>query len=66
MCWADVPELSARDRPCPVAWQQYWQQTAGAAPQEPNRNRISSSIVGVQIGSTWTNVLDRSRLNAVV
>jgi hypothetical protein len=42
MCWADVPELSARDRPCPTAWQQYWQQTAGAwTAREPNR--ISSS-----------------------
>ena len=40
MCWADVPGLSARDRPCPAAWQQYWQQTAEAT-QEPNR--ISSS-----------------------
>ena len=40
MYWADVPGLSARDSRCPAAWQQYWQQTAGAA-REPNR--ISSS-----------------------
>ena len=25
--WADIPELSARDRRCPAAWQQYWQQS---------------------------------------
>jgi hypothetical protein len=24
--WADIPQLSARNRCCPVAWQQYWQQ----------------------------------------
>jgi hypothetical protein len=23
VCWADIPELSARDRRCPAAWQQY-------------------------------------------
>jgi hypothetical protein len=40
MCWSDVPELSAWNRPCPAAWQQYRQQTGGAA-REPNR--ISSS-----------------------
>ena len=40
MCWADVPGLSARDGRCPAAWQQYWQQSAGAT-REPNR--ISSS-----------------------
>jgi len=27
VCWADIPELSARDRRCPAAWQQYWQQS---------------------------------------
>ena len=27
MCWADIPQLSTRDRRCPVAWQQYWQQS---------------------------------------
>ena len=25
--WADIPELSARDRRCRPAWQQYWQQS---------------------------------------
>jgi hypothetical protein len=24
--WADIPQLSAPDRRCPAAWQQYWQQ----------------------------------------
>lgn len=28
--------------------------------------RSGARIVGVQIGSSWTNVLERSRLNAVV
>ena len=27
VCWADIPELSARDRRCPAAWQQYWLQS---------------------------------------
>jgi hypothetical protein len=27
VCWADIPELSARDRRCLAAWQQYWQQS---------------------------------------
>jgi hypothetical protein len=27
MRWADIPELSTRDRRCPRAWQQYWQQS---------------------------------------
>jgi len=27
VCWADIPGLSVRDRRCPVAWQQYWQQS---------------------------------------
>jgi hypothetical protein len=27
---------------------------------------LAARIVGVQIGSSWTNVLERSRLNAVV
>ena len=33
--WADIPELSARDRRCPAAWQQYWQQSRrnGADPR---------------------------------
>jgi len=26
VCWADIPQLSAQDRRCPAAWQQYWQQ----------------------------------------
>ena len=26
MRWADIPDLSARIRCCPSAWQQYWQQ----------------------------------------
>ena len=40
--WADIPYLSARDRRCPVAWQQVWQQSARPPTvQEPNR--ISSS-----------------------
>jgi hypothetical protein len=26
-CWADIPQLSIRDRRCPAAWQQYWQQS---------------------------------------
>jgi hypothetical protein len=25
--WADIPQLSTRDRCCPAAWQQYWQQS---------------------------------------
>jgi hypothetical protein len=25
--WAYIPELSTRDRRCPAAWQQYWQQS---------------------------------------
>ena len=25
--WADIPQLSIRDRRCPAAWQQYWQQS---------------------------------------
>src|SRR2546423_8107967 len=25
--WADIPQLSTRDRRCPTAWQQYWQQS---------------------------------------
>jgi hypothetical protein len=24
---ADIPELSAQERRCPAAWQQYWQQS---------------------------------------
>jgi hypothetical protein len=24
--WADIPQLSTRDKRCPAAWQQYWQQ----------------------------------------
>ena len=31
VCWADIPELSVRDRRCPAAWQQYWQQSRGTA-----------------------------------
>jgi hypothetical protein len=27
LCWADIPQLSTRDRRCPAAWQQYWQQS---------------------------------------
>ena len=27
MRWADIPQLSTRDRCCPAAWQQYWQQS---------------------------------------
>ena len=25
--WADIPQPSSRDRSCPAAWQQYWQQS---------------------------------------
>jgi hypothetical protein len=25
--WADIPQPSTRDRSCPAAWQQYWQQS---------------------------------------
>ena len=25
--WADIPQPSTRDRRCPAAWQQYWQQS---------------------------------------
>jgi hypothetical protein len=31
VCWADIPELSARDSRCPTAWQQYWQQSRRTA-----------------------------------
>jgi hypothetical protein len=27
VCWADIPQLSARDASCPAAWQQCWQQS---------------------------------------
>ena len=27
VCWTDIPQPSTRDRRCPVAWQQYWQQS---------------------------------------
>ena len=27
VCWADIPALSAQDRRCPAAWQQYWLQS---------------------------------------
>jgi hypothetical protein len=27
--WADIPQLSAWDAPCPAAWQQCWQQLRG-------------------------------------
>ena len=33
--WAGIPQLSARDAPCPAAWQQCWQQSRrpGADPR---------------------------------
>ena len=27
VCWADIPQLPTRDKRCPAAWQQYWQQS---------------------------------------
>ena len=54
MCWVDVPQLSALDRPCPAAWQQYWQQTAGgcaeahriagAGPSGPDRSMLDQLL----------------------
>ena len=37
--WADIPELSARDRRCPPAWQQYWQRSPpDRADPQPSAN----------------------------
>ena len=57
--WADIPGLSARDRRCPAAWQQYWQQSrrdgtdprpsafqAGHIPKSPDNVRASGAVVG--------------------
>jgi hypothetical protein len=33
--WADIPQLSTRDRRCPAAWQQYWQQSAAGRLRSP-------------------------------
>jgi hypothetical protein len=39
---------------------------AATARSSATLTALAARIVGVQIGSSWTNVLERSRLNAVV
>jgi len=39
--WVDIPQLSIRDRRCPAAWQQYWQQSRA-------RSRLNRSGLRVE------------------
>ena len=61
--WADIPHLSAPVGRCLVAWQQYWQQSAGIwTVQEPMRISSSARVCPDRfeldqrplIGLTWT------------
>jgi len=50
--WADIPQLSAWDAPCPAAWQQCWQQSRrrGTDPR-PSPFRPDISQVGADHAS---------------
>jgi hypothetical protein len=52
--WADIPELSAQDRGCPPAWQQYWQQSrrngSHPRPSADWRSALPVRVIGSERG----------------
>lgn len=52
--WADIPELSVSARRCPMAWQQYWQQSR-RTPRWSSTFRFSGCLmVGSQLRFPWS------------
>jgi len=54
MCWADIPQLSTRDRRCPAAWQQ----------SRPNGTDRRPSVSRVQV-HVWSSRADPSSLPVI-
>ena len=66
MCWADIPQLSTRDRRCPVAWQQYWQQSrpdsTDSRPSASFQARADASSPAASDGSYPSSEASQERL----
>jgi hypothetical protein len=59
VCWADIPQLSARGRRCPAAWQQCWQQSAA------ERLRCRPSAFPAGHIPSWRGSCERYALSSV-
>jgi len=62
MCWADIPQLSTRDRRCPVAWQQSRPNSTDSRPSASFQARADALSPAASDGSYPSSEASQERL----